>query len=399
MPPGVPSLLRVLNDRSALERLLEDGPLTRAELGRRTGLSRVTASQLLSRLQARGLVQVVGERSSLRGPRAELYAVAPDVAFGVGVDLGPQSLAVAVAGLDGAVLATATRAAPADGGWSAESVVGAIDAAVRGVQSESGVEAAALHTVVVGVPGLVDAATGEIVLSFDLPAVAGPLGERLAARLATSVQVANDVNLVAVTERREGAARGIDDFAMLWVGRGVGLAVVADGVVRLGAGGAAGEVGYLPVPGVPGTDLGADDPRGAFQRLVGDDVLLHLAAEYRLSAPDGATAVREAAAGAEDDAARAAFLAEVAERVALGAAAVVAVLDPALVVLCGPTAIAGGSALADLVSAQLRRLVPACPSILPTAVPDGSVLSGAVFTAVDRLRQDLLDDLAEDHHG
>ncbi|TDD40644.1 MarR family transcriptional regulator, partial [Nonomuraea terrae] len=58
--PGTPRLLRRLNDRAALELLLGDGPLTRAELGERTGLSKVTAGQLLARLEERGLVEVAG---------------------------------------------------------------------------------------------------------------------------------------------------------------------------------------------------------------------------------------------------------------------------------------------------------------------------------------------------
>ena len=54
--PGTPSLLRAINDRAALELLLERGPLTRAQLGELTGLSKVTASQLVERLEERQLV-------------------------------------------------------------------------------------------------------------------------------------------------------------------------------------------------------------------------------------------------------------------------------------------------------------------------------------------------------
>ena len=55
--PGTPRLLRALNDRAALELLLTRGPLTRAQLGEMTGLSKVTASQLVERLEQRGLVR------------------------------------------------------------------------------------------------------------------------------------------------------------------------------------------------------------------------------------------------------------------------------------------------------------------------------------------------------
>src|SRR2546423_1524389 len=65
--PGTPRLLRALNDRAALELLLSNGPLTRAQLGELTGLSKVTASQLVERLEERGLVARVGEQAGGRG--------------------------------------------------------------------------------------------------------------------------------------------------------------------------------------------------------------------------------------------------------------------------------------------------------------------------------------------
>src|SRR5580704_1616059 len=83
--PGTPSLLRELNDRSALELLLMGGPMTRAQLGEHTGLSKVTASQLLARLEERGLVVVAGETAGGRGPNAALYGVVPSTAYVAGL--------------------------------------------------------------------------------------------------------------------------------------------------------------------------------------------------------------------------------------------------------------------------------------------------------------------------
>src|SRR5258705_13968621 len=88
--PGTPRLLRALNDRAALELLLSRGPLTRAQLGELTGLSKVTASQLVERLEERGLVARVGEQAGGRGPNAQMYAVVPATAYVVGVEAGPH---------------------------------------------------------------------------------------------------------------------------------------------------------------------------------------------------------------------------------------------------------------------------------------------------------------------
>src|ERR1700753_4373639 len=79
--PGTPSLLRELNDRAALELLLTEGPLTRAQLSERTGVSKVTVSQMLARLEDRRLVMVAGEQAGGRGPNAALYAAVSSSAY------------------------------------------------------------------------------------------------------------------------------------------------------------------------------------------------------------------------------------------------------------------------------------------------------------------------------
>src|SRR5438309_10265988 len=83
--PGTPSLLRELNDRAALELRLAEGPLTRAQLSERTGVSKVTVSQMLARLEDRGLVMVAGEQAGGRGPNAALYSVVPSSAYVAGL--------------------------------------------------------------------------------------------------------------------------------------------------------------------------------------------------------------------------------------------------------------------------------------------------------------------------
>src|SRR5205823_11896015 len=102
--PGTPRLLRALNDRAALELLLSNGPLTRAQLGELTGLSKVTASQRVERLEERGLVARVGEQAGGRGPNAQMYAVVPATAFVVGVDAGPQHVVAGVADITGRIV-------------------------------------------------------------------------------------------------------------------------------------------------------------------------------------------------------------------------------------------------------------------------------------------------------
>src|ERR1700727_3505460 len=99
--PGTPSLLRQLNDRAALELLLAEGPLTRAQLSDRTGVSKVTVSQMLARLEDRGLVMVAGEQAGGRGPNAALYSVVPSSAYVAGLYVDFDLVSGAVADVTG----------------------------------------------------------------------------------------------------------------------------------------------------------------------------------------------------------------------------------------------------------------------------------------------------------
>jgi predicted NBD/HSP70 family sugar kinase len=389
--PGTPSLLRELNDRSALELLLAGGPMTRAQLGEHTGLSKVTASQLLSRLEERGIVAVAGELAGGRGPNAALYAVVPSTAYVAGLHVEQKEISAGVADITGNVV---TRISVNPTG--AEDPVELVRGAVLAACADAGVPPEALRAFVIGTPGVLDPRTGDPRLAVNLPAWHEGVLDALRTDLGRPVTLENDVNLAAMAERAVGAAAGVDDFALVWIGVGLGLATVLGGRLYRGVGGAAGEIGYLPVPGVPLPRDVTHPETGAFQRLVGAQALLPLAAEYGFADPTAAGAVGlavQAAARGEERAA--AFLTELAGRVATGVAAVSVVLDPGLVVLGGDVGRAGGTALASRVAAEVGRISPARPAVVPTAVDGAPVLRGAILAAVDQARAELLASIAD----
>jgi predicted NBD/HSP70 family sugar kinase len=389
--PGTPSLLRELNDRAALELLLTGGPMTRAQLGVRTGLSKVTASQLLARLQGRGLVAVAGEQAGGRGPNAALYAVVPASAYVAGLHVEHDEVSAAVADVTGQVIAEVS-VDPNGTGNPVELVRGAVATAC----AAAGVSPDALRAFVIGTPGVLDPRTGEPRLAVNLPAWHEGVLEALRSDLGLPVTIENDVNLAAMAERAFGAAGGVDDFVLVWIGVGLGLATMLGGRLHRGVGGAAGEIGYLPVPGVPLPQDVTHPATGAFQSLVGAQAVLPLAAGFGFAAVTAAGVVRAAvAAAASGDQRGAGFLGELAGRVATGVASVCVVLDPGLVVLGGEVGLAGGVALADRVAAEVGRICPAHPEVVPTGVSGGPVLRGAILAAVDQARAELLASVAD----
>ncbi|GGK98041.1 transcriptional regulator [Planomonospora parontospora subsp. parontospora] len=342
MRTATPQLARVINDRLALDLLLEHGPLTAPQLRELTGLSRPTVSDLIERLQANGLIAVTGEAGEdRRGPNARLYGLVADRAHVAGVDVRRDAVNVTVADITGRTAGSAARPLRA-GDDLAGTVTGAV-AEAAGPR--------AVHAVVLGAPGLFHPATGSLLTDNGVPGWRPDLPHVLGAGLGAPVTLENEVNLAAVAEHRAGAARDREDFVLLWLDDGVGAAVVLGGRLRHGASGGAGEIGWIKLSGTPFCDL------------------------------VGAAAVRDLGRDA------------LAARIAEGVLAAVAVLDPGLVVLGGRTGRSGGQDLAELVGGHLAVLSPAPTLVRASTVEGNAVLHGAVFTALSIAHRDVFGGL------
>ncbi|WP_062646644.1 ROK family transcriptional regulator [Streptomyces maremycinicus] len=431
--PASPSTARAINDRLALRLLQHEGPLTAGQLKQLTGLSRPSVADLVERLTASGLIEVVGEAGEQRrGPNAKLYGIVADRARLAALDVRTEGVAVLVSDLVGRVLAEASVPIGGDTGTGtaveqavslveravkdaeatvravkdAEATVRAVkdaEATVRAVKdAEATVQPAdeglrpwgRLHTLGIGAPGLIDPASGELRDSSGLPEWHRRLVAALHERFPHAhAHVENETNLAALAEQREGAARDRDTFVLLWLGHGTGAAVVLDGALRRGASGGTGEIGFLPVPGTDGLPS-ATDCEGGFHSLAGSAAIAALAGEYGLTAdaraaePVAAALVR-AAVKTPDTGAAAGFLDALADRLALGAASVVAVLDPGCVVLGGEVGQAGGEVLASRVARRLRRMAPLPTEVRAGVLGGGAVLRGALLTARDAAQEEL----------
>jgi predicted NBD/HSP70 family sugar kinase len=394
--PGTPSLLRELNDRAALELLLAEGPLTRAQLSERTGVSKVTVSQMLARLEERALVMIAGEQAGGRGPNAALYSVIPSSAYVAGLYVDFDLVSVAIADVAGNQVAEVSM--DPHGG---DDPVGLVREAIGQACANAGISSETLSAVVIGSPGVLDPRTGAPRLAVNLPTWQEGVLDGLREVLHTPVLIENDVNLAAMAERAGGTAAGLDDFAFVWLGTGLGLASVIGGQVRKGIGGAAGEIGWMPVHGAP-LPVGNEHPgKAGLQALAGGLAVQALAAQHGFGGGSPADAVAAAAADATAPAggngspgsAGAAFLDDLAQRVSIGVAAVCVVLDPGLVVLGGPVGKAGGSALATRVAAEVSRICLARPAVAATTAADEPVLRGALQAALAQARAGLLGSL------
>ena len=347
-------LRRATTERAILECVAaEDGPLTRAELSRRTAISPPAISEAVRRLEADEVLVSVGPRSGVPGAVATLYDLAPGTGVVAAVEINRTVVRTAVADLVGHRLESTDHDPPRD-----HDVVARLDevlGAVRGRWCEQG---RPLRAVAVSIANPVDPATGRVVELHESTFPAGVLGDDDVRGIDPAMIVLdNDVNFAALAERDQGAALGTPSFAYLYVGErhSVGLGLVLDGLLVRGAHGLAGEIGYLPV--------GPGDGRFRF----GDAM-----AQYGLRAPadpdgdDGEPV---------DDTA----IADAARTLGEAAVAVCATVDPGLLVLGGPAGLVPG--LLPHVIATVAELAPREVPVVPGALGGTAPLWAALAEA------------------
>ncbi|MEV4518438.1 ROK family transcriptional regulator [Dactylosporangium sp. NPDC049525] len=361
MTPVKPSLelLRSLSDEHVLRALMHAGRLTRAELAVHAGISKPTVSESMRRLTEAGLVVDTGERTTGRGRIGTYYGLAPSAGTALAVSIAPAGVVAERLDAHGTVLTRATR--PLSGPAEPDLVAAALTAAVADAASGGGVAGPA-RVATVSAADPVDRATGRLVHLPDAPFLVGDLDpvELLAPHITGPVTVDNDVNWAARAERDHGAG---DDFTYVYLGEGLGCAVVSAGEVLRGHAGLAGEIAHLITTGPDGRAMPFTD---VFARL-------------GLRQP-GSTAIDVPALLAAD-------LDTVARAVGGVLAAVVALADPALIVLGGPW----GSrppvlAAVRAAFARLPRHVP----VRPAEGTDEPSLAGARAHALHSLRDAII---------
>jgi predicted NBD/HSP70 family sugar kinase len=365
------NLTRRFNAQAVIEAAYANGPVTRAQLATLTGLSKPTVSSIVTDLLQADLLRSTGRTAGKIGRTAELYEVNSAVGYVVGVDLGGTKVRAAICDLFGRLLDERVVSTAAT---SPDDMIEQIRTLVRELSHTAGVDTSSVRVVAVGTPGTIDPFTGRIGLAFNVPSFADvDLAERLAAGTEAAVVLDNDVNVAAVGERWQGLARNCDNFVFLAIGTGIGAGLMLNGEIWQGQSGAAGEVGYLPVGG------DAFDPanrkRGAFEEAAAGAGLVRRFRDAgsktrRLTAADifdAAAAGDEAALAAVDEEAR---------TVAVGIAAIAAVVAPEMVVLGG--GIGSNELLLEPVRRYVADLVPFELPVLTSDLGHRATLVGAL---------------------
>lgn len=386
LPAGSPGLLRRLNSAAVLRAIRADGPVSRAEIARTTGLSKPTVTLAVELLLEQGYLDEGAKVAAPGRPgrRARLLRFASGIGHVLGVDIGANKVLVVAADLAGEVLAVERRETGVRRG-DPDALLALVDDAVSSALDSAGIQAESLKAVGVGTPGIVDPATGRVTLAPQLTGWEGiELAKRLEPAFSCPVLVDNEVRLSLLAERWRGAAQTVDDAFLVQIGVGIGGGVLFGGEVYRGAGGAAGEIGYLPLFG----DEEPSNGLGPFEHAAGGSAFARLA--RRAGSPALADAEAVFAAAAEGDEVATSVLDEILDRLARGIAAAIVVLNPSVVIVGGGISRAG-EALRGPLERRIQALVPVPPRVILSQLGDEAVALGGVRLALQQVEQTLFD--------
>jgi predicted NBD/HSP70 family sugar kinase len=389
--------MRENNRALLLDLIRRTTTVTRTDLARRSALTKPTVSAIVDALIGEGLVREVGfgVSPSRRGRRSRLLELNDAAAAFVGIHFGVRHTALAVADARGKIRAMKTFGSLRG---QAGRAVSALRPVVKDALREAKIPRSRLTGMGVAVAGLVDHATGACVLAPNLQWYDVPLRERLAAEFRAPVAVRNVMHAGAIAEGRLGAARGVRSFAWVYVGSGIGAAIVVGGRVYYGKQGYSGELGHCTV-----MDNGAlcGCGRTGCLETVASGTAIEAAARAasrggRPSRELDAHAVAVAAQAGDPEARR--ILARAGDYLGMGISYLVNLLNPEMVVL-GGRVIQAGECLMDPVrsSVSRRAMRPEGIPIVASAVAGDVMLRGAVLLAMegDQVDMAVADDAIE----
>ncbi|WP_439942324.1 ROK family protein [Streptomyces sp. BBFR115] len=357
------NLARVMHTVSA------EGPLSRAAVASRIGLTRAAVSTLVDELIRSGLLEELGpERPGRVGRPGSALAVSGRGPAGVGAEVGVDHLAACVVDLRGEVRARAVRHGT-NRGRSPEPVAEELTALISQVVAEAEAQGLWPAGLAVAVPGLIARDGRTVVRAPNLDWHDTDLSALLPDEFGPAVD--NEANFGALAELWLGEGTP-QDFLHVSAEIGIGAAVVVDGRLLRGTRGFAGELGHVPVePEGPACPCGG---RGCLEQYAGEEAVLRAAG---LTAGEGRVGLLATRAAEGDEAVRRA-LRDAGRALGIALTGAVNLLDPEAVVLGG--ALAGLAPwLLPALEAELDRRTagPACPVSVSRLGPEGPLLGAA----------------------
>jgi len=271
-PRGNRKLIQAINRSAVLNTIKTNGPISRTDIAKITGLSAATISGITGEFIKNGLVLEKEAGDSRGGRRPILLVLNPSRRYVIGLKLAEKTVTGALTDLEATVIG---KYAEKMKQTTVEDAIKAMTRVVNHLLKVCDVDREQLLGVGVGLAGITDAKSGLLRYSPIFGWHNILLGEMLHNRLNVPIYIDNDVNTFTITEQWFGKGQGVDNFLIITIGRGVGMGIVVNNQIYHGGQGGAGEFGHTVInPDGPECACGK---RGCLEAYVSDPALIQMA--------------------------------------------------------------------------------------------------------------------------
>lgn len=242
--------MRLQNKKTVYEMIKVRSPISRALIAKITGMSPTTVSRIVGELSEQGYVTEFELVSNGLGRKAAMLKLVDTSVLSVGIELDKHQYRIGIVDVNGVLLYSRVRERLPE--ESAEETLNNIARVLQEMIDSEGVNSARIAGIGIGLPGIVDDESGEVVFSVQLGWRKVNIVQQLKALTGYEVAVDNELKLKALAEHVKGAAAGSKRTVLLGFGTGVGSALIIEGEIYRGESNSAGEIGHTTI-----------DPNGA----------------------------------------------------------------------------------------------------------------------------------------
>jgi len=264
---GKPELLKEINRTHVFDILARERILSRAQLAKKTGLSRATISILIENLLQMGIVEEVGFGNSSGGRPPVLLKYNSNAGFATGAYMYNYEWSLVITNLDAEIIHQETIHIPSkDFKDAVATLKKGFEHITKNIPGQK-----LLPAIGIGTPGLVDSKAGIITSAVDVGWFDVPMKELVEKELGIEAYVVNRSKIGALAEFWHGAGKGIKDLIYISIGTGVAAGIIHDGKLYFGANSSAGELGHITI--LPEGPVCPCGNHGCLQQLISEKAM------------------------------------------------------------------------------------------------------------------------------
>jgi predicted NBD/HSP70 family sugar kinase len=376
-------LVKSLNRELVINELKEFPKQSRADLSKRTKLSKPAVSEIVKELIEEGLVIEIGLGPSSGGKKPILLEYNSKANYVLGVLVEDDKIFITVGDMNGELvdITQLTFTPPTEGSM----IVSLIENGVRKILNSQKIKIDKVLGMTVGISGISVDPNQKIDYSPSIDWGDINLKDMLSKKLDMQIIIENDVNLMTIGEYYKGSGFNIPNLVYLFIGNGIGSGIIINGQFYKGSHTAAGEIGYMFI----GNESNFRQNMGIFEATYGrfgiSEMLKQEYLEFKqddsliqvMQAHDHNLKIKE-------------ILNEVIKEWAKAAVNIISILDPEMVILSGELAYMNEESF-NLFKSIVENYVPKLPDLKITKLGSKAGLYGAVHLALNHFKQPALN--------